>query len=133
MKKQIIVLLACLMVIYVGCNMPTSTEGNSSVCEKEGCIEQIYKNNLCTDHYVESELLIERCITKGCSQPIYKEKLCADHYVEWEIGQRGENAISASPEPTVTNTPVPIATNTPIPTPTNTPKPTPTNTPKPSS
>ena len=161
MKKSIIAGLTCIMLVCGGCGMYASTEETPTSCEKAGCSEPVYKYNLCTDHYVESELAMERCSIAGCSRPIYKDALCAEHYVERELEQsktgaegvteKQENMVTVSPEPTevptstvvdtptqeptVTNTPIPTSTPTPTPEPTSTPIPTatpkPTNTPKP--
>lgn len=138
MKRIIIAVLLCWMLACCGCSGVTSTKETPSACEKEGCSEPIYKYNLCTDHYVESELAMERCSMADCSRQTYKDNLCAEHYVEKELAQSSseseknsepEMEIAETPELTEAPTSIPEPTNTPVPT--STPSPSPTSTPKP--
>lgn len=49
MRKVLLALLAMMMVLLVGC-------GKKEICTVDGCTQEVYKDGLCADHYVEEAM-----------------------------------------------------------------------------
>ncbi len=49
MRKVLLAMLAATMMLLVGC-------GKKEVCTVDGCTQEVYKDGLCADHYVEEAM-----------------------------------------------------------------------------